>query len=190
MKFVHLHTHSHYSLLDGLAKIDGLINRAKELGMKALALTDHGNLYGAVEFYQKAKKAEIKPILGIETYVAPKSRFEKTAGKNDDRYFHLTLLAENNVGWQNIIQLATKANLEGFYYKPRVDKELLRQHNQGLIALSGCPKGEIPQLIINNNFEAAEKMALEYEEIFGKGNFFWKSDIIRTLKKLSNPRKA
>ncbi|PIV31812.1 DNA polymerase III subunit alpha [Candidatus Wolfebacteria bacterium CG02_land_8_20_14_3_00_37_12] len=172
MKFVHLHTHSHYSLLDGLAKIDGLINRAKELGMKALALTDHGNLYGAVEFYQKAKKAEIKPILGIETYIAPKSRFEKTAGKNDDRYFHLTLLAENNVGWQNILQLATKANLEGFYYKPRVDKELLRQYHEGIIALSGCPKGEIPQLIINNNLEAAEKTALEYEEIFGKGNFF------------------
>ena len=172
MKFVHLHTHSHYSLLDGLAKIDGLISRAKELGMKSLAITDHGNLYGAIEFYQKALKAEIKPILGIEMYVAPKSRFEKTAGKNDDKYFHLTLLAENNEGWQNLLQLATKASLEGFYYKPRVDKELLRQYSKGLIALSGCPKGEVPQNIINNNFDAAEKAALEYEEIFGKGNFF------------------
>jgi DNA polymerase-3 subunit alpha len=172
MKFVHLHTHSHYSLLDGLAKIDDLVNRAKELGMKALALTDHGNLYGAIEFYQKALKAEIKPILGIEMYMAPKSRFEKTYSKNDDKYFHLTLLAENNAGWKNLLQLATKANLEGFYYKPRIDKELLRQHSEGLIGLSGCPRGEVPQYVINNNFEAAERAALEYEEIFGKGNFF------------------
>ncbi len=140
--------------------------------MKALALTDHGNLYGAIEFYQKATKVEIKPILGIEMYVAPKSRFEKTLAKNNDKYFHLILLAENNIGWQNLIKLATKASLEGFYYKPRIDKELLRQHSEGLIGLSGCPRGEIPQLIINNNFDAAEKTALEYEEIFGKGNFF------------------
>ncbi|KKR89284.1 MAG: polymerase III alpha subunit protein [Candidatus Wolfebacteria bacterium GW2011_GWA2_42_10] len=172
MKFVHLHTHSHYSLLDGLAKIDDLIGRAKELKMEALALTDHGNLYGAIEFYKKALKEGIKPILGTEIYVAPASRFDKEAGKNNDKYFHLTLLAENNAGWQNLIQLVTKANLEGFYYKPRVDKELLKQHREGLIALSGCPRGEIPQLILRENFEEAEKVVKEYSEIFGNGNFF------------------
>jgi len=171
MKFVHLHTHSHYSLLDGLAKIDDLIDRAKELGMKALALTDHGNLYGAVEFYKKAVKAEIKPILGVETYVAPRSRFEKQA-KIDDNYFHLILLAENNLGWKNLIKLITKSHLEGFYYRPRVDKELLREYHEGLIALSACLAGEIPQLILNNNFEEAEKTIKEYQEIFGPENFF------------------
>jgi len=171
MKFIHLHTHSHYSLLDGLAKIDDLINRAKELGMKALALTDHGNLYGAVEFYKKAVKAEIKPILGVETYVAYRSRFEKQT-RVDDKYFHLILLAENNLGWQNLIQLVTKSYLEGFYYRPRVDKELLKRCHEGLIALSGCPAGEIPQLILNNNFEQAEKTIKEYQEIFGSENFF------------------
>ncbi len=171
MKFVHLHTHSHYSLLDGLAKIDDLINRAKELGMKALALTDHGNLYGAIEFYKKALKADIKPILGVEAYVAPRSRFEKQP-KIDDNYFHLTLLAENEAGWKNLIQLITKAHLEGFYYKPRVDKELLKQHRDGLIALSGCLGGEIPQLILNNKIPEAEKVIKDYQEIFGPDNFF------------------
>jgi len=171
MKFVHLHTHSHYSLLDGLAKIDDLIDRAKELGMKALALTDHGNLYGAVEFYKKAVKAEIKPILGVETYVAPRSRFEKQA-KIDDNYFHLILLAENNLGWKNMIKLITKSHLEGFYYRPRVDKELLREYHEGIIALSACLAGEIPQLILKNNFEQAEKTIKEYQEIFGSENFF------------------
>jgi DNA polymerase-3 subunit alpha len=171
MKFVHLHTHSHYSLLDGLAKIDDLIDRAKELGMKALTLTDHGNLYGAIEFYKKAIKGEIKPILGVETYVAYRSRFEKQT-KVDDKYFHLILLCENNLGWQNLIQLVTKSYLEGFYYRPRVDRELLRQYHEGLIALSACPAGEIPQLLSNNKFEEAEKVAKEYQEIFGQGNFF------------------
>jgi len=171
MKFVHLHTHSHYSLLDGLAKIDDLIDRAKELGMKAIALTDHGNLYGAIEFYKKAIKQEIKPILGVETYVACRSRFEKQT-KVDDKYFHLILLCENNLGWQNLIQLVTKSYLEGFYYRPRVDKELLKQYHEGLIALSACPAGEIPQLLSNDKFEEAEKVAKEYQEIFGQENFF------------------
>ncbi|MEK9171678.1 MAG: DNA polymerase III subunit alpha, partial [Patescibacteria group bacterium] len=156
---------------DGLAKIDDLIARAKELGMKALALTDHGNLYGAIEFYKKALKAEIKPILGIEAYVAPRSRFDKQA-KIDDKYFHLTLLAENQTGWQNLIKLSTKSHLEGFYYKPRVDRELLREHHEGLIVLSGCPKGEIPQLILQNKIKEAEETIKIYQEIFGKENFF------------------
>lgn len=171
MKFIHLHTHSHYSLLDGLAKIDDIIDRTKELGMKAVALTDHGNLYGAIEFYKKATKAEIKPILGVETYVAPRTRFEKES-KIDDQYAHLILLCENNTGWKNLIQLVTKSYLEGFYYKPRVDKEILKQHHEGLIALSACVSGEISQLILNKNLEEAEKKVREYQEIFGKENFF------------------
>ncbi len=171
MQFVHLHTHSHYSMLDGLAKIDDLIAYAKELGMKTLALTDHGNLYGAIEFYKKAIKAEIKPILGVETYVAPRTRFDKES-KIDDKNFHLILLVENEIGWLNLIQLITKANLEGFYYKPRVDKALLREYSKGIIALSGCPSGEIPRLLANDKFEQAETVAKEYQEIFGTENFF------------------
>jgi len=171
MKFVHLHTHSHYSLLDGLAKIDELVGRAKEFGMKALAITDHGNLYGAIEFYKKATKAELKPILGVEAYLAPRTRFEKTA-KIDDQYFHLTLLAENEIGWKNLIKLITAAHLEGFYYRPRLDKDLLREHHEGLIALSGCLSGEIPRLLLENHPEEAEKALEEYLDIFGRDNFF------------------
>lgn len=172
MKFVHLHTHSHYSLLDGLAKIGDLINCVKDLKMDAIALTDHGNLYGAIEFYKEAVKKNIKPILGVEIYVAPKSRFDRDGKKDDDRYFHLTLLAENETGWKNLIQLVTKANLEGFYYKPRVDKELLKEFHKGIIALSGCPGGEIPQAILNDDFEKAVILSEEYQKIFGKDNFF------------------
>ena len=179
MKFVHLHTHSHYSLLDGLAKIDDLIKRAKELGMEAIALTDHGNLYGSIEFYKKATKAGIKPILGMEAYVALGSRHEKQlvraqngGNRTKENYHHLTLLCENETGWKNLIQISSKAHLEGFYYKPRADKELLRQHHEGLIALSGCLGGEIPQLILRNEFKKAEEVAEEYREIFGPGNFF------------------
>ena len=171
MKFVHLHAHSHYSLLDGLAKIDELVNRAKELGMNALALTDHGNLYGAIEFYKTARKAGIKPILGVELYVAPESRFEKSI-QTGNKYFHLTLLCENNIGWKNLIKIVTKANLEGFYYRPRADKELLKQYHEGIICLSGCVQGEIPQLILNNKLNRAEEAAKIYQDIFGKENFF------------------
>ncbi|OGY64231.1 MAG: DNA polymerase III subunit alpha [Candidatus Harrisonbacteria bacterium RIFCSPLOWO2_02_FULL_41_11] len=171
MRFTHLHTHSHYSLLDGLGKIDGLVSRAKELGMDSLALTDHGNLYGAVEFYKKAKKAGLKPILGVEAYVAPSDRREKQIS-GGEKYYHLILLAKNTAGWKNLIKLITAAHLEGFYYKPRVDKNLLRQHREGLIALSACITGEIPKLILNNKYNEAKKNALEYEEIFGKGNFY------------------
>ncbi|TSC96951.1 MAG: DNA polymerase III subunit alpha [Parcubacteria group bacterium Athens1014_26] len=170
-RFVHLHTHSHYSLLDGLAKIDELVNRAKELGMDSLALTDHGNLYGSIEFYKTARKAGIKPILGVEAYVAKNTRHDKQA-KIDNKYFHLVLLAENLNGWKNLIQLVTKANLEGFYYKPRVDKELLKLHHEGLIALSACPAGEIGRALIANKYDEAKRLALEYENIFGKNNFF------------------
>jgi DNA polymerase-3 subunit alpha len=170
-RFVHLHNHSHYSLLDGLGKIDDLINRAKELGMDSLAITDHGALYGTIEFYKKAKKAGIKPILGVEAYIAPKSRFQKTAN-DEKKYYHLVLLAKNNAGWKNLLKLVTASHLEGFYYKPRMDKELLRQYREGLIALSGCGGGEIARHIANNDFSEAEKSALEYQEIFGKGNFY------------------
>ncbi len=169
-KFVHLHTHSHYSLLDGLAKIDDLIARTKELGMDAIAITDHGNLYGAIEFYKKANKAGIKPILGVEAYVAPRHRTEKD--NKDGKYYHLILLAENETGWKNLIQLVTKAHLEGFYYKPRVDKELLREHHEGLIALSACLAGEVSRNLSANRYEDAKKAALEYQNIFGKNNFF------------------
>ncbi|MFH1246163.1 MAG: DNA polymerase III subunit alpha [Candidatus Liptonbacteria bacterium] len=168
-KFVHLHTHSHYSLLDGLSKIDGLVERVKALGMDSVAVTDHGALYGAVEFYKKAKKEGIKPILGVETYVAPRDRFSK---ENGERYYHLILLAENNTGWKNLIQLVTKAHLEGYYYKPRIDKDLLREHHEGLIALSACLGGEIGQTLLTGNIDEAELIAKEYEEIMGKGNYF------------------
>ncbi|OGY98661.1 MAG: DNA polymerase III subunit alpha [Candidatus Liptonbacteria bacterium RIFCSPHIGHO2_01_FULL_57_28] len=168
-KFVHLHTHSHYSLLDGLSKIDPLVERVKELGMDAMALTDHGVLYGAVEFYKKARREGIKPILGVEAYVAPRDRFSKEA---DERYYHLILLAENETGWKNLIQLVTKAHIEGFYYKPRVDRDLLRAHHEGLIALSACLGGEIDQALLAGRFEDAERIAAEHQDIFGKDNYF------------------
>jgi DNA polymerase-3 subunit alpha len=168
-KFVHLHTHSHYSLLDGLAKIDDLISRAKELGMDALAITDHGVLYSIVEFYKKATKAGIKPIFGVEAYVAPKTRFEKDG---TEKYYHLILLAENETGWKNLIKLVTKANVEGLYYKPRLDKDLLRENHEGLIATSACLGGEVARNLSAGNLDGAKKVALEYEDLFGKGNFY------------------
>ncbi len=168
-KFTHLHVHSHYSLLDGLAKIPELVARTKELGMDSIALTDHGVLYGAIEFYKTARKAGIKPILGVETYVAPRDRFSK---EQSDRYYHLILLCENEIGWKNLVKLVSKAHLEGFYYRPRVDKDLLREHHDGLIAMSACLGGEIGQTLLLGRFEEAKRIALEYQEIFGKGNYF------------------
>ncbi len=182
--FVHLHNHSHYSLLDGLAKIDELVAQTKKMGMNAIALTDHGNLYGAIEFYKEAKKQGIKPIMGVEAYLAPKSRFIKNS--NDaDRYFHITLLAKNNAGWKNLIQLVTKANLEGFYYKPRIDKELLKEHKEGLIVLSGCPSGEIPKMILKNQIDEAYKTADEYKDIFGEDFYIeiWHQPKIKEVHK-------
>ncbi len=170
-RFVHLHTHSHYSLLDGLGKIDDLISRTKELGMDSLALTDHGNLYGAIEFYKKAKKAGIKPIIGVEAYVAGRSHTEKPL-PGEENYYHLILLAKNYTGWKNLLKLVTISHLDGFYYKPRMDKALLQEHHEGLIALSACITGEVAKLILKNQPAQAEKAALEYEQIFGKGNFY------------------
>jgi DNA polymerase-3 subunit alpha len=168
-KFVHLHTHSHYSLLDGLTKIDTLVTRVKELEMDTVALTDHGVLYGAIEFYKKATKAGIKPILGVEAYVAPKDRFNK---EGSERYYHMILLAENEQGWKNVMRLTTLAQLEGYYYKPRMDKELLRQHHEGIIATSGCLGGEVAQLLLAGKFEDAKVAALDWQDVFGKGNYF------------------
>ncbi|MDD5710483.1 MAG: DNA polymerase III subunit alpha [Candidatus Colwellbacteria bacterium] len=165
-KFVHLHTHSHYSLLDGLSKIDALIDKAKSLGMEALAITDHGNLYGSVEFYQKAKKAGTKPIIGMEGYVAQRSRHDKEPGKDSERY-HLTLLVKNEMGYKNLVQLATKAHLEGFYYKPRMDRELLEAHHEGLICLSGCPAGELSRALEHGEKTKAYEIAKYYKRLFG-----------------------
>ena len=171
MKFVHLHTHSHYSLLDGLSKIDELVSRAKELGMESMALTDHGVMYGAIEFYQKAKKAGIKPIIGCEVYISENSMHDKRPNIDNKRY-HLILLAKNNTGYKNLIKIVSAAHLEGYYYKPRVDKEFLRKHSEGLIALSACLGGELSRAIISKSYEKAKKIALEHEEIFGKGNYY------------------
>ncbi len=169
--FTHLHVHTHYSLLDGLGKIDQLLEKAKILAMDALAITDHGNMYGVIEFYRKAKKAGVKPIIGCELYIAPRRMTDKT-GKIDTAPYHLAVLAKNRKGYLNLIQLVTAAHLQGYYYKPRIDKELLKKHSEGLIALSACLQGEIPRLLLSDNFKAALKTAKDYEEIFGKGNFY------------------
>ncbi|KKR10432.1 MAG: polymerase III alpha subunit protein [Parcubacteria group bacterium GW2011_GWA2_39_18] len=169
--FTHLHVHSHYSLLDGLPKIDALIKRVKELGMNSVALTDHGSMYGVIEFYQMAKKNGIKPIIGCEIYVAPRNLTDKQTGI-DDKRFHLILLAKNNQGYKDLVELVTKANLEGFYYKPRIDKKLLKEKSGNLIGLSACLQGEIAQAFLKNKPEEAEKIAREYEAILGKGNFY------------------
>lgn len=171
MKFTHLHVHSHYSLLDGLSKIDDMLDYAKESGFDSLALTDHGAMYGLVEFYKKAKERGIKPILGAELYVAHNSRLSRSLQTDKIRY-HLTLLAKNQEGYKNLIILTTKANLEGFYYKPRVDKELLKQYSNGLIAMSGCLSGEIPRAIAGGDLDKAEKALKDYIAIFGKEDFY------------------
>ena len=171
MAFVHLHTHSHYSLLDGLPTIDKLILRAKELGMPALALTDHGVMYGIIEFYQKAKEAGIKPILGVEVYVARYGRHNKRANI-DIKPYHLVLLAKNEEGYKNLIKLTTKAHLEGFYYKPRIDFELLTKYYKGLICMTGCVEGQIPREIVSGKIDKARETILKYKNLFGQDNFF------------------
>ncbi len=171
MSFVHLHNHSHYSLLDGLTKIDELIQRAIEDGAPAVALTDHGSMYGVIEFYQKAKKAGIKPIIGVEAYLAPNLMSDKNT-KQDERNYHLLLLAKNLTGYQNLLKLVSIAHLEGFYYKPRIDWPTLAKHAEGLICSTACLGGEIPQLIQAGNMNKARKRILEYQGLFGKGNFY------------------
>jgi DNA polymerase-3 subunit alpha len=171
--FVHLHTHSEYSLLDGLSRVSDLVTRAKELGMPAIALTDHGALYGAVDFYVAANQAGIKPILGVETYIARTNRFERDPRlEGHGKPFHLVLLAKDFTGYRNLVSLVTTAHLDGYYYRPRMDKEILRQHAKGLIALSACLQGELARAIQDEGIDAACKVALEHQEIFGAGNYF------------------
>ena len=169
--FVNLHVHTEFSLLDGACRIKDLVSQAKKYKMPALAITDHGVMYGVIQFYKEAIKQGIKPIIGCEMYVAPESRFEKTSKRRESPY-HLILLVKNNEGYKNLIQLVTLSYLEGFYYKPRIDKEILRKYSSGLIASSACLQGEIPQKLLQNNFKEAKKSALEYLEIFGEGNFY------------------
>ncbi len=165
--FCHLHCHTHYSLLDGFNRIPDLVKQTKKLGMNSCAITDHGNLYGAIEFYSKCTEEGIKPILGIEAYVAPGDRRErkKIDGNN---YFHLTLLAKNNVGFRNLVKLSSKAFLEGFYYHPRIDRELLEELSEGIICLSGCLAGEMSDLILKDRMPDAVKLAQWYERVFGE----------------------
>lgn len=172
MDFTHLHVHTEYSLLDGSAKIKELVAKAKELGMKSLAITDHGVMYGAIDFYKACKAENIKPIIGCEVYVAPGSRFDREITKGEDRYYHLVLLAKNNTGYTNLSKIVTRGFTEGYYYKPRVDVEVLKQYSEGIIALSACLAGEVAVNIRKNNYEAAKNTALRYREIFGDGNYF------------------
>ena len=172
MNFSHLHVHTEYSLLDGSNKIKEYVARVKELGMNSAAITDHGVMYGVIDFYREAKKNGIKPILGCEVYVAPNSRFDREITGGEDRYYHLVLLAENNTGYSNLMKIVSKGFVDGYYYKPRVDKSLLREYHEGIIALSACLAGEVPRYISKGLYDNAKKAALEYQEIFGKGNFF------------------
>lgn len=170
-RFVHLHVHTHYSLLDGMGKIPDYLDRAKELGMSAMAITDHGTMYGAIEFYKEAKKRGIKPIIGCECYVATRTLYDKEA-RVDIKPYHLVLLSKNKIGYQNLLKLVSIAHIDGYYYKPRIDKDTLRKYSEGLIGLSACLNGEPSRTIVNGDYEKAKKAALEYEEIFGKGNYF------------------
>ena len=172
MSFTHLHVHTEYSLLDGSSKIKEITKRAAELGMDSLAITDHGVMYGVIDFYKAAKEAGIKPVLGCEVYVAPGSRFDKEAGTGEDKYNHLVLLAENNTGYQNLMKIVSRGFTEGFYYKPRVDKELLREFHEGIIATSACLAGEVQRYLARGMYEEAKRVALYYQDIFGKDNFF------------------
>ena len=172
MSFAHLHVHTEYSLLDGSNKIKECVSRVKELGMDSVAITDHGVMFGVIDFYRAAKAVGIKPILGCEVYVAPGSRFDKEIGREEDRYYHLVLLAENQEGYQNLMKIVSAGFVDGFYYKPRVDLEILEKYHEGIIALSACLAGEVARSITKGFYEESKKAALRYEEIFGKGNFF------------------
>ena len=172
MEFAHLHVHTEYSLLDGSNKIKEYVARVKELGMDSAAITDHGVMYGVIDFYRAAKEAGINPILGCEVYVAPGSRFDREIGSGEDRYYHLVLLAENNKGYSNLMKIVSKGFVDGFYYKPRVDLEVLTQYHEGIIALSACLAGEVARYLGRGMYEDAKAAALRYQDIFGKGNFF------------------
>ena len=172
MAFVHLHVHTEYSLLDGSNKIKEYVARVKELGMNAAAITDHGVMYGVIDFYRAAKAAGINPILGCEVYVAPGSRFDREPGQKEERYYHLVLLAENNTGYGNLMKIVSRGFTEGYYYKPRVDMEVLRQYHEGIIALSACLAGAVPRALNRGDYETARRIALEHKACFGKGNYF------------------
>ncbi len=172
MAFTHLHVHTEYSLLDGSNKIKEYVKRVKELGMDSAAITDHGVMYGVIDFYKACKEAGIKPIIGCEVYVAPGSRFDREQGAGDDRYYHLILLAENNKGYANLMKIVSRSFTEGYYYKPRVDEALLREFHEGIIASSACLAGEVARAIVRDDLPAAEKAAKKYQDIFGEGNFF------------------
>ena len=171
-EFIHLHLHTQYSLLDGACRIPEILALANQYKMDSLAITDHGNMFGAIEFYLEAQKAGIKPIIGCEVYVAPGSRLDKTASGIDEASYHLILLVRDEVGYQNLMKLVSIGYLEGFYYRPRVDKEVLAQYSAGLIGLSACLKGEIPVMLAQKRFNDALKAADTYLNIFGKGNFY------------------
>ena len=172
MAFTHLHVHTEYSLLDGSSKIKELTARAKELGMDSMAITDHGVMYGVIDFYRAAREVGIKPILGCEVYVAPGSRFDRESGAGEDRYYHLVLLAENNTGYKNLMKIVSKGFVDGFYYKPRVDLKLLTTYHEGIIALSACLAGEVQKYLARGMYEEAKRSALRYHEIFGKDHFY------------------
>src|SRR2546423_2710733 len=170
--FVHLHTHTEYSLLDGASRIDALFARAAADGMPALAVTDHGVMFGALEFFEAGKAAGVKPILGLEAYVAPGTRFDRAPGENEEKYRHLTILARDQTGYQNLLKLVTDAHLEGFYHRPRIDKDLLSERAEGLIGLSGCLASEVARLLLAGQPQKAREAAATYRDIFGSGNFF------------------
>lgn len=170
--FVHLHTHTEYSLLDGSNKIKNYVSRVKELGMNAAAITDHGNMFGVINFYREANKQGIKPIIGCEVYVAPNSRFDKELTGGEDRYYHLILLAENNIGYKNLMKIVSAGYVEGFYYRPRVDMEILNQYHEGIICLSACLAGEVQRYISKGLYEEAVKQAVKYRDCFGEGNYY------------------
>ena len=173
MEFTHLHVHTEYSLLDGSSKIKELVSRAKELGMDSLAITDHGVMYGVIDFYRAAKAAGINPVLGCEIYVAPGSRFDREAGNaKESRYHHLVLLAENDIGYANLVKIVSRGFTEGFYYKPRVDYDVLEKYHEGIIALSACLAGSIPSFLRRGLYEEAKQEAYRLQGIFGENNFF------------------
>ncbi len=172
MGFTHLHVHTEYSLLDGASKIKELVHHTKELGMDSIAITDHGVMYGVIDFYKAAKAEGIKPIIGCEVYVAPGSRFDRELGKGENRYYHLVLLAENDIGYHNLTKIVSRGFTEGYYYKPRVDREILEEFHEGIIALSACLAGEVATKLRQGFYEEAKQAALEHQEIFGKGNYF------------------